>query len=102
MAAVGGDAARNLSIKESFRTAHLGSGAKNMKDPFPSVGSKVLHISLFMSSADVLLFVSLQPPTLKKQQSHKTLTHRKKSTLVTASNFMHVRKRDEKQLKKRE
>lgn len=49
-----------------------------MKDPFPSVGSKVLHISVFMSSADVLLFVSLQPPTLKKQQSHKTLTQREK------------------------
>lgn len=48
-----------------------------MKDPVPSAGSKVLGISLFMSSADVLLFVSLQPPTLKKQQSHKTLTQRK-------------------------
>lgn len=49
-----------------------------MKDPFLSVGNKVLHISLFMSSADVLLFVSLQPPTLKKQQSDKTPMQRKK------------------------
>lgn len=49
-----------------------------MKDPFLSVGNKVLHISLFMSSADVLLFVSLQPPTLENNKVTKRLCKEKK------------------------